>query len=110
MSLNGRVVDKPTRYANRLRFKVNELNHMIRILEAMDVNPELIKFYQKIRSEITKRGRLIPGGEYEVVLDAYHADVEETLKALIKAKTGITVSISDIVKQQQEQGKAPFEV
>ena len=109
VSLDGRVVDKVTRWANRIRFKPNELDHLIRILDALAPTPALVDFFRKVRAGL-KCGKLLPGGEYEVILNAYIQDVEETLQALLRAKTGQLKSIEDLVKEQTDQGKSPFEV
>ncbi len=109
VSMDGRVVDRVTRWANRIRFKPNELDHLIRILDALAPTPELVDFFRKVRAGL-KSGKLLPGGEYEVILNAYIQDVEETLQALLRAKTGKLKSIQDLVKEQIDQGKSPFEV
>jgi hypothetical protein len=109
VNMDGRVVDRVTKYANRIRFKPNELDHLIRILDALAKTRELVDFYRKVRGGL-KRGKLLPGGEYEVILDAYIQDVEETLEALVRAKTGRLQSIEDIAKEQMSKGKMPFEV
>jgi hypothetical protein len=110
VELNGRVVDKVTRVANRIRFKPNELDHLIRILDALTPTRELVDFYRKIRQNIKSRGHLVAGGEYEVIIDAYLQDAEETLKTLVRAKTGKLKTIDELVKERTEQGKMPFEV
>lgn len=109
VNLDGRVVDKVTKYANRIRFKPNELDHLIRIMDALAKTRELVTFYRKVRASL-KRGKFLPGGEYEVILDAYPQDVEETLQALIRAKTRKLRTIEDIAKEQMAKGKTPFEV
>ncbi len=107
INMSGRTVDRVTKYANRIRFKPNELDHLIRILDALAKTRELVDFYRKVKAGL-RRGKLLPGGEYEVILDAYPQDVEETLEALVRAKTGKLKSIDDIAKEQMEQGKMPF--
>lgn len=109
VSLDGRVVDKVTRWANRIRFKPNELDHLIRILDALAPTPALVDFFRTVKAGL-KRGKLLPGGEYEIILNTYVQDVEETLQALLRAKTGKLQTIEDLVKEQTAQGKSPFEV
>jgi len=107
VNIEGRVVDRITKYAHRIRFKPAELDHLIRILDALATTPELVDYFRFVRNGI-RRGKLLPGGEYEIVLNAYKKDVEETLTALIKAKTGRTTDIADTVKKQVEAGKSPW--
>jgi len=68
----------------------------------------LVEYFRKVK-EGAKRGQLLPGGEREVVLDAYKQDVEETIKMLLRAKTG-QESIEEIVKEQTSIGESPFTV
>jgi hypothetical protein len=109
VNMDGKVVDRITQWANRIRFKPKELDHLIRILDALAPTPELVVFFRKVRAGL-KHGKLLPGGEYEVILNAYIQDVEETLQSLLRAKTGKLKSIQDIVKEQTDKGKSPFEV
>jgi len=104
MNLDGRIIDRTTSYANPVRFKPFELDHLIRILDALAPTRELVEYFRRVRKGIRLRGKLLPGGEYEVVLNAYRQDVEETLTALIKAKTGETTNISDTVKERTDKG------
>lgn len=109
VNMEGRTVDRTTRWANRIRFKPKELDHLIRLVDALAKTRELLLFYTKIREGL-RRGRLLPGGEYEVVVDAYKQDVEETLSVLVRAKTGKLKTIEDLAKEGMEQGKTPWGV
>ncbi len=113
MSMDGKVIDKITRFANRLKFTDNELGHLVRVLDSVapadPLNSErmLVEYFRKIKDG-AKRGQLLPGGEREVVLDAYKQDVEEVLRMLVRAKTGELKTMDDFVKEQTETGESPF--
>jgi hypothetical protein len=110
ISKNGRVVNKVTRWANRFRFKPNELNHLIRILDALTPTRELVDYFKLVQKGL-RNSVLIPGGEYEVVLECHPEDVKETLQTLLYAKTGKPQSLDEVIKQTPvEEGKSPFEV
>ena len=108
VNMDGRVIDKVTRYANKVRFKPAELDHIVRILDAITPTRELVDYFRVVQKGLRK-GKLLPGGEYEVVLNAYRQDAEETLRSLLRAKTGRITEIADVVKEQVEQGKSPWD-
>lgn len=107
MGMDGRIVDRITKHANVVRFTPTELDHLVRILDALATTRELVDYFRTVRKGI-RRGKLMPGGEYEVVLNAYKQDVEETLTVLIRAKTGRTTNLADVAKEQIAAGKPPF--
>lgn len=109
VTINGRVVDRVTRYAHRLRFKRVEIDHLVRILDALLETPELVEDFKKVQANLT-RGRLIPGGEYEVVLNFYKEDIAEIINALRRAKTGKLKTIEQVANEQADAGKGMFEL
>lgn len=109
VTMNARVVDRVTMYAHRLKFKPLEIDHLIRLLDALCEHKELAEDFRKVRNGM-QRGRLHPGGEYEVVLNFYKADVAEILDVLMRAKSGNLKTLDQVVKEQTESGKGMFEV
>ena len=97
----GRVVYKPGPWANRIPFNPTELDHLIRILETTAKTPGLVDYYKGVKNGL-KRGKLIPGEDYEVILNLRVEEVEETLQCLMKAKTGELMPIFDILHYAAE--------
>lgn len=115
MLMNGRIADRVTRYANPVRFTISELDHLVRLIDAaasedpLSTGRILVKHFQSVRSNI-KNGKLLPGGEYEIVLDDYLEDVNEVLQLLLNVRDGTIQSVSDIVSERIDSGKSPFEM
>jgi precorrin isomerase len=108
VTMNARVVKVVTMYAHRLRFKKNELDHLVRIMDALCEHKQLVADFMKVRDGLI-RGRLVPGGEHEVVLNFYKQDIEEILDALRRAKTGKLKTMEQVAKEQADAGKGMFE-
>ena len=109
VTLNGRIVDRVTMYAHRIRFKTQEIDHLVRLLHALAEHQELTADFARVRKGMTN-GRLVPGGEYEVTLNFGKQDVQELLDVLIRAKTGRLKTIEQIATEQTDAGKGMFEV
>jgi precorrin isomerase len=103
ISQNARIVDVVTMRAHTLRFKPLEIDHLIRLLDALAEHKELAADFQAVRDGM-HRGRLFPGGDREVILNFY----KEMLDVLIKAKTG-KKTIAEVAKEQSDAGKGMFE-
>src|ERR1035437_2046941 len=74
VTLNGRIVDRVTMYAYRIRFKTQEIDHLVRLLHALAEHQELTSDFTRVRQGMTKL-KLVPGGEYEVTLNFFKQDV-----------------------------------
>lgn len=109
VTMNARLIDMPTKYAHRMKFKPIEIDHLIRLMDALCEHKELVEDFRKVRAGM-QRGRLHPGGYYEVVLNFYKQDVAEILEALIRAKTGKLKTLEQVTKENTESGKGMFEV
>jgi hypothetical protein len=109
VTLNGRIVDRVTMYAHRIRFKTQEIDHLVRLLHALAEHQELTADFTKVRQGMTKL-KLVPGGEYEIPLNFYKQDVVEILDVLIRAKTGRLKTVEQSAAEQAESGKGMFEV
>jgi hypothetical protein len=109
MAMNGLIVDRTTKFAHQVRFKPAEIAHLVRILDALAPTRGLVEDFRKVEQGL-RRGRLCPGGEYEVTLNFYRADVLEVLQSLIRAKTGRLKTIEDFAKEQGKEGKDIFEL
>jgi hypothetical protein len=105
---DGRKVDRPTRFANSIAFKPNEVDHIVRILQTIAPENPLLGLWKDVQAGI-KRGRPVLGGEYVVTLAWYQQDVIESIQLLLKAKTGKAQSIDDFVGGQKQEGKDLFE-
>ena len=62
VTLNGRIVDRVTMYAHRIRFKTQEIDHLVRLLHALAEHQELTSDFTRVRQGMTKL-KLVPGGE-----------------------------------------------
>ena len=109
VTLNGRIVDRVTMYAHRIRFKTQEIDHLIRLLHALAEHQELTADFTRVRQGMTKL-KLVPGGEYEVTLNFFKQDVAEILDVLTRAKTGRLKTVEQTAKEQADAGKGMFEV
>lgn len=125
LELDGRIVDKPTKIAHELPLREIELDHMIRILEAMRPESQLLGEFQDIK-KIWKYGKpvrgfrfmksywsrfTLPQGIHRVITIAFYPEhVKEVLNTLLEAKTGQKVATIDaVVEKQKESGKDLFE-
>jgi hypothetical protein len=106
---DGRTVAKPTRFANQVALKANEVGHVVRILQTIAPDNPLVAEWQKVQAGL-KNGRTIPGGDYVVTLAWYQQDVIETIQLLLKAKTGQAQTVDDFVVGQKQEGRELFEV
>ena len=115
----GNKVDKPTRYAYRIPFRPLEIQHLVSILEALAPANSLTKDMKELHESmkhrfinlnLKNRPRLLPTGEWMVILAWYKADIEEVLTLLLEAKSGKSQTIESLAEQQKEQGKDLFEV
>ena len=61
VTLNGRIVDRVTMYAHRIRFKTQEIDHLVRLLHALAEHQELTADFMRVRQGMTKL-KLVPGG------------------------------------------------
>jgi hypothetical protein len=111
LSLDGRVEERPTIYANKLSFSEFELKHFVRLLELTlpkaDVTKVVCRAYEGVRK---KQGILIPPNYYLITLAIYPNDVKEVIDALTEAKTGVKQDMSDLVGENKDKEKAPFEL
>jgi hypothetical protein len=108
ITMNARIVDRVTMYAHNLKFKTQEIDHLVRLLDALSPHPELTADFKLVRAAM-QRGRLYPGGEYEVTLNFYKQDVVDILNVLIRAKTGQLKTVEQLAKEQAASGKGMFE-
>jgi hypothetical protein len=115
MNMNGRITDRITRHANVLRFTQNEIDHLVRLLDAvasddpLSTERLLVNHVEGIQAGL-KKGKLLPGGEYEIVLDDYLQDVMELFNMLVRAKNGVSKTVGDLAQENIKQGKSPFEL
>lgn len=122
---DGRVVDKPTKIAHEMPIREIELDHIIRILEAMRPESQLLGEFQAIK-RIWKYGKPVhgyrfmksywsrfnlPAGIHRVITVAFYPEhVKEVLNTLLEAKTGQKVATADLlIEKQKESGKELFE-
>lgn len=108
ITMNARIVDRVTMYAHVLKFKTREIDHLVRLMEALSPHPELTADFKQVRARMQK-GRLYPGNEYEVTLNFYKQDVVDILNVLIRAKTGQLKTVEQLAKEQAAAGKGMFE-
>ena len=109
VTMNGRIVDRVTMYAHKLLLKPLEVDHLVRLLNALAEHQELTADFRKVRAGMM-RGRLHPGGFYEVTLNFYKQDVAEILDVLKRAKSGKLKTLDQLVKERTDEGKGVFEV
>ena len=103
VTLNGRIVDRVTMYAHRIRFKTQEIDHLVRLLHALAEHQELTADFTRVRQGMTKL-KLVPGGEYEVTLNFFKQDVAEILDVLTRARSGKLQTIEQIAVEQKQSG------
>lgn len=108
ITMNGRIVDRITRYAHKLAFKPFEVDHLVRLLDALAEHPELADDFRTVRKCLAN-GQPIRNGEYIVTLNFAKADVLEILNVLIRARTGKLKTIEQITTEQTAAGKGIFE-
>lgn len=109
ITMNARIVDRTTMYAHRIKWKATELDHLIRLLDALAEHQELTSDFKRVREGL-HHGRLLPNGEREVVLNFYKADVAEVLDVLRRAKSGKLLTLDQTAQKQTEAGKGMFEI
>lgn len=122
----GRVVDKTTRCAHRVPFRLVELNHLVRIAAESKPGSELLKELESIR-DIWKHGQVIhgnrfgygywskvklPDGMHRVITLAFYPEhAKEILDMLMEAKSGQKAANVDFAIQKKEsEGKSVFEM
>lgn len=108
VNLDGVVVKRPTMYGHAIAWKPIELQHLVRIVEALEPKADILPELKKLQANI-KKGQLIPGGQYLVRIAYHRQDIEKIFEILMKAKTG-RQTIAETATQQKEQGKDLFEL
>jgi hypothetical protein len=108
VTLNGRIVDRTTMYAHVLQFKPLEIDHLVRLLKALSPHPELASDFERVRAGML-RGRLRPGGTYDITLNFYKEDVADILTVLLRARSGQLKTLEEITAEKATEGKGLFE-
>jgi hypothetical protein len=109
MTPNARIVDRTVKFGHRLKFKTQEIDHLVRILDALAEHKELADDFRRVRAGM-KQGRLHPGGEYEIKLAFYKEDLVEILDALRRSKSGKYKTLTQVAEEHAKTGKGMFEV
>lgn len=125
LELDGRVVDKPTKMAHDIPFREVELDHLVRIGQALKPDSPLLEELIRIKG-MWKNGKAVRGNKYfrnywakvnlptgihkVITLAFYPEHVNEIVNMLKQAKTGQrSTTLEKIVQERQEQGKDLFE-
>lgn len=104
------VIDKPTKYAVTIPWKLVELKHLIRINTTLRPGTPLTEEIQRLE-KIWKHGTLLPGGSRVMTLIFYPEHVKELRSILLEAKSGQkAASLEEIMRKKQAEGKDLFEL
>ena len=85
-------------------FRKDELQHLVRILTALQPKGEMTIMFGTALRHFEKRCVPLTNGCREVRVASYHIDAKETLDLLIKAKTG-KASEEQFIEDQLSSGK-----
>jgi hypothetical protein len=107
VSMTGQIVKVITKRAHKVAFRPTELDHLLRLMTASNVNSTLIEDFTRVRDGL-QHGALRTGGFRVVELVFYRQDLEEIIHGLLRIKTG-KLSIEEVAEQQKEAGKDLFE-
>lgn len=118
----GKPVDKPVKMAHFLPFREVELEHLVRIVEALKPGTPMVDEVRQLKA-IWHSGKavvgrrypktywtnvILPPGIHRVITVAFYPEhVTELVKILNEAKTG--KKADEFWKQQKEAGKDLFE-
>ena len=91
-----------------LQWHTEELDHLIRMVEALRPKWRVTLMLQKTR-EMLKIGRLCPGGARLVAMDFYKQDVADLLSLLQEVRSGKKESLSGLLEEQRQKGKDIWE-
>lgn len=122
---DGQVINKPTRYAHRIPFRLVELEHLIRIIEDLKPGSTLVEELEQVKA-VWKYGKPVMGNRYMlsywskiilphgvhrlVTLAFYPEHVKEIRNILKEAKTGQTnAALEQIMEEKKQAGKDLFE-
>lgn len=120
------VIDKPTRCAHKIPFRLTELEHLVRIATEAKPNSEIVRELEGIKG-LWKKGQAVQGNRYnqglwkKIVLPAglhriitiafYPEHAKEILEMLLEAKNGSqTVTFEKAVAEKATEGKSIFEI
>lgn len=122
---SGQVEDKPTRMAHEIPLREIELDHLIRIVESLRPNSEIISELKEIK-KIWKYGKpikgfrfqksywsnfILPSGIHRILTMCFYPEhIKEILAILEEAKTGQkALVIETAIEKAKEAGKELFE-
>lgn len=107
----GIVQDIPTQYLHIIPFKPAEVDHLVRIVEALRPKQAGLLDMLRITQRDLKKYALRPGGQYAAPMPYFKSDVQEMLDALKEARDGIgAAGLEEHVQKQQQAGKFLWEV
>lgn len=123
--ITAREEPKPVKMAHWMPLREIELEHMLRILEALRPNTSMLEEWQKIK-EMWKHGKTVqgsvynktywsvvplPSGIHRVITVAFYPEhVKELVAILEEAKTGQkNASLESAVEKAKQEGKGLFE-
>lgn len=107
MNLRGELEDRPTMFLYEIKFTLNEMDHLMRMLNEVIPDEKVTQTMANVAKGLRK-GILVPPFYYLIKLALYPEEVKQIVDALLRVKNGTTASIDDLVLDQE--GKAPFEL
>jgi hypothetical protein len=123
--LNAQIEPKPTKMAHYIPFREIELDHLIRILEALRPNTPILEEWGKIR-KLWKYGKSVQGYVYHksywsrvplpqgihkvLIIVFYEEHVKELIAILEEARTGQkSAALEAAVEKAKQAGKELLE-
>jgi hypothetical protein len=113
LNTDGRLEDRPTIYINKIRLTEAELIHLVRLTTTLAPKLDATAQFQKVLAEFKtnrKIFKLYPPNNYEFSLALYPTELNKVLEVLMNAKQGMTTNMNDLIINQKEGGKSPFEI
>ena len=101
--------DLVTKRALWVPWRIDEMQHLVSILEAMVPGSGILADFHEIQKRLPNC-RARAGGYYLIMLNFYEQDVRELCDLLLEAKTGQTHDLKRAAEKAKAEGKGPFEL
>jgi hypothetical protein len=115
----GGLTEKTIKQAYRIAIKPLEMEHLVKILQALAPKSPLTGDLAGILASMRRRFKDIPlknrpmllvSGEWVIKLAYYRADVQDIVTTLLEAKTGKIQNLAAVLEEQKKAGKEMFEL